>query len=81
MHGSHRGKIGRVFDAWDTPNKNKNLPKILWLVSCFVSTFWGSLNGKLSHFNKFQTIQFSMNIIFCLHTVKCQNSPISNNSV
>ena len=28
-----------------------------------------------------QTIQFSISIVFCLHTVKCQNSCISNNSV
>ena len=29
----------------------------------------------------FQTIQFSISIVFCLHTVKCQNSFNSNSSV
>ena len=29
----------------------------------------------------FQTIQFSTSTVFCLHTVKCKNSSISNNSV
>ena len=51
-----------------------------WLVVLFygVSTLLGSFNAKLSYFDKFQTIHFSKNIFFCLHTVECQNSTISN---
>ena len=54
-----------------------------WLVVlfCGVSTLFGSFNPELNHFEKFQTIQFSIRIIFSLHTVICQNSSISNNSV
>ena len=29
----------------------------------------------------FQTIQLGISIVFCLHTVKCKNSSISNNSL
>ena len=49
---------------------------------CFTAYRHGSFNAELSHFNKkFQTIQFSISIAFCLNTVKCQNSFISNSSV
>ena len=36
---------------------------------------------QLNGFTLFQTIQFSISTVFCLHTVKCKNSSISNNSV
>ena len=34
-----------------------------------ISTLFGSFNTELSHFDKFQTIKFSISIIFCLHSL------------
>ena len=42
------------------------------------SFFYTQLNVKTV---LFQIIQFSISTVFCLHTVKCENSSISNNSV
>ena len=54
-----------------------------WLVVLFysISTLFASFDAEFSNFDKFHTIQFTINIIFCLHTVKCQNSSISNSLV
>ena len=59
---------------------SKRERKVGWLVVLFygISTLFGSFKTALSHF---QAIQFSIDIIFCLHAVKCQNSCILNNSV
>ena len=48
-----------------------------WLVGWFygVSTLF-----ELSHFDKFQIIQFIISIIICFHKVKYQNSSNSNNA-
>ena len=61
-----------------------------WLVGRFGFSFYGisTIVGYLMPNPflyllavPFQTVQFSISIVFCLHTVKCQNSSISNNSV
>ena len=66
------------------PSENRNHYSVLincsWLVDRLI--LW-----RINHFLviqsriKFQTIQFSISFLFCLQTVKCQNSSISNNSV
>ena len=54
-----------------------------WLIYFIVyQPFFGSFNVDISHFHKFQNIQFSIRIFFfCLNTAKCHNSSISNSSV
>ena len=49
---------------------------------CFIlyQHFFGHLTLNFVILSKFQTIQFNISIFF-VHTVKCQNSSISNQSV
>ena len=53
-----------------------------WVGFYGTSTIVGYLmNPVLYVYVLFQTIQFSISIIVYLHTIKCPNTSISNNSV
>ena len=57
----------RTFTVLSHETKHNNV----WLLALFYgeSTLFGSFNAELSHFDKFQTIQFNISMIFWLHTV------------
>ena len=79
------------------PSNSVTRRKCIWmLVWAYLLVGWlvGFIYRRINPFRvierriKFQTIQFSMSIVFCLDTIKSQNSPvksqnsfISNNSV
>ncbi len=59
--------------GYDTKQSDGEVPVIL--------DIWGIQSTQFSQTVLIQTIQFSISLVFCLHTVKCQNCSIANNSV
>ena len=51
----------------DARDKKIRLHSVGWLVGLGVTTLFGSFKAELSHFDKFQIIQFSISIFLFTH--------------